>query len=97
VSTIRSESVSDSTERTPTYLLTDLLTNEESLSPTRDNNSSVTRTRTYGDESLADPIEDAPRPGWFTCRICVPNVHERGGMDAFYAHYLATHYLEVKP
>ena len=35
--------------RTPTYLLTDLRTNEESLSPTRDNPSSfVTRTRAYG-------------------------------------------------
>ena len=36
------------------------------------------------------------RPGWWTCRICVPNVHERGGMDAFYRHWLATHYVEVK-
>ena len=37
------------------------------------------------------------RPGWWTCRICVPNVRERGGMDAFMAHYLAAHYREVTP
>ena len=44
------------------------------------------------------PPQDAfkvARPGWWTCRIC--GVHERGGMDAFMAHYLATHYVEVKP
>ena len=52
---IRSESVSDSTERTPTYLLTYLRTNEESYSPTRDNpDCFVTRAPAYGDVSLAD-------------------------------------------
>jgi len=40
-------------------------------------------------------MTDTPRPGWWTCRIC--GVRERGGMDAFYRHWLATHYIEVKP
>jgi hypothetical protein len=40
-------------------------------------------------------MNDTPRPGWWTCRVCVPNVHDRGGQSAFYAHYLATHWVEV--
>ena len=42
-------------ERTPTNERTNGRTNEESFSPTRDHPSSfVTRTRAYGDVSLAD-------------------------------------------
>jgi hypothetical protein len=41
-------------DRTPTNERTNERTNEESYSPTRDNNSLVTRTRTYVDMSLAD-------------------------------------------
>jgi hypothetical protein len=40
-------------------------------------------------------MNDTTRPGWWTCHLC--GVHERGGMDAFMAHYIATHYVEVKP
>jgi hypothetical protein len=42
-------------------------------------------------------MNDTPRPGWWTCKVCAPNVRERGGMDEFYRHYLATHWVEVKP
>ena len=41
-------------------------------------------------------MNDTPRSGWWTCWLCQPNIRERGGMDAFYAHYLTTHYVEVK-
>jgi len=40
-------------------------------------------------------MTDTPRPGWWTCHIC--GVHERGGQAEFYAHWLATHWVEVKP
>ena len=40
-------------------------------------------------------MNDTPRPGWWTCKLCRPPVHDRGGQAAFYAHYLATHYREV--
>jgi hypothetical protein len=32
-----------------------------------------------------------PNPGTYTCRICQPNVKERGGWDAYYAHYNREH------
>lgn len=35
------------------------------------------------------------RPGWWTCRLCQPPVHERGGWAAWMAHYLREHYREV--
>ena len=38
----------------------------------------------------------APRPGWWTCRICIPNIRERGGWDAYYAHYNREHYQPPK-
>ena len=38
-----------------------------------------------------------PKPGWWTCRLCVPNIHERGGMADLQAHYLREHWREVKP
>jgi len=41
--------------------------------------------------------DTTPRPGWWTCFLCQPNVHDRGGQSAFYAHYLREHYVEVKP
>ena len=40
-------------------------------------------------------MTDTPRPGWWTCFLCQPNVHERGGQSAFMAHYLREHYREV--
>jgi len=43
-----------------------------------------------------DTFKGAKRPGWFTCMVCVPNVHDRGGQSAFYRHWLATHWVEVK-
>jgi len=71
-------------------------TNEESLSPTRDNPSSfVTRTRTYGfssDDSQDKPT--TPRPGWWTCHLCQPPVHDRGGQAAWMAHYMREHWVE---
>jgi len=30
--------------------------------------------------------------GWWTCKACVPNIHDRGGQAAFYAHYNREHY-----
>jgi len=42
-------------------------------------------------------MSDTPRPGWWTCFVCQPNTHDRGGQAAFMAHYLATHWVEVKP
>lgn len=69
-------------------------TYEESFSPTRDNpSSSVTRTPAYGFSS--DDSENT-RPGWWTCFLCQPNVHERGGMDALNAHYMREHYVAPK-
>ena len=38
-----------------------------------------------------------PKPGWWTCKICQPNVHDKGGQEAFMAHYNREHYREVKP
>jgi len=35
------------------------------------------------------------RPGWWTCKVCVPNVHDRGGQSAFYVHYNREHCREV--
>jgi hypothetical protein len=46
--------------------------------------------------STSTPQDAFKRPGWWTCYLCVPNVHERGGQSAFYTHYLATHWVEVK-
>jgi hypothetical protein len=83
-------------ERTPTNERTNGRTNEESLSPTRDNPSSfVTRTRTYGfssDDSQDKPT--TPRPGWWTCHLCQPPVHDRGGQAAWMAHYMREHWVE---
>ena len=41
-------------------------------------------------------MSDTPRPGWWTCKVCVPNVHERGGQAEFYRHWFAVHFVEVK-
>ena len=46
-----------------------------------------------------NPPQDAykrPKPGWWTCMICVPRVHERGGMADLEAHYNREHSREVK-
>ena len=32
-----------------------------------------------------------PKPGWFTCYLCKPPVHDRGGQAAFYAHWNRLH------
>lgn len=59
--------------------------------------SSVTRTRIYGfssDDSQDQPT--TPRPGWWTCHLCQPPVHDRGGQAAFYAHYNRVHGSEVE-
>jgi len=37
------------------------------------------------------------RPGWWTCHLCQPPVHDRGGQAAFYAHWNRLHSTEVKP
>lgn len=41
-----------------------------------------------------DAYKGFVRPGWFTCRVCIPNLHERGGQAAFYAHWLREHHTE---
>jgi len=83
-------------ERSPgadSYERTNERTNEESLLPTRDNpDCFVTRAPAYGFSPLADSTEETHRPGWFTCKVCVPNVHERGGQAEFYAHWMTEHY-----
>jgi len=42
-----------------------------------------------------DAFKGAARPGWWTCHIC--GARERGGMADWTAHYLAHHWVEVKP
>jgi len=37
-----------------------------------------------------------PDPGTWTCFICRPNVHDKGGQSAWMAHYCREHYREVK-
>ena len=37
-----------------------------------------------------------PDPGTWTCLICVPNVHDKGGQREFYSHFNPEHYREVK-
>jgi hypothetical protein len=65
-------------------------TNEESLSPTRDNPSSfVTRTRTYGFSS------DGSEPDRWHCMIC--DARGVGGHTALHAHYMLHHWHEVTP
>jgi len=47
-----------------------------------------------------NPPQDAfkvARPGWWTCHLCVPPVHDRGGQAAFYAHWNRLHSTEAKP
>jgi len=41
-------------------------------------------------------MSDTPRPGWWTCRICVPNIHDRGGQAAFYQHFNRLHLVTPK-
>ena len=64
-------------------------TDEESLSPTRDNNSSVTRTPAYRFSS------DGSEPDRWHCTIC--DARGRGGHTALHAHYMLHHWHEVKP
>lgn len=44
-----------------------------------------------------DAFKGAARPCWWTCKVCIPNVHDKGGQSAFYAHYLREHYSEDTP
>ena len=48
-----------------------------------------------------DAFKGATRPGWWTCFLCSPPVHDQGGQSAWMAHYLrkhwTEHYREVKP
>ena len=37
-----------------------------------------------------------PKQGSWTCFVCVPNVHDRGGQVAFYAHWNRLHSTEAK-
>lgn len=46
--------------------------------------------------STTRPQDALRRPGWWTCRVCVPPTRERGGMADLQAHYLREHYREVK-
>lgn len=41
----------------------------------------------------------APRLGRWRCRVCVPNVVDAGGLDAFEAHYNRHHldWFDVAP
>ena len=41
-------------------------------------------------------MTDTPRPGWWTCYLCSPPVHDRGGQAAFYAHWNRVHGSEAK-
>jgi len=41
-------------------------------------------------------MNDTPRPGWWTCYLCSPPVHDRGGQAQWMAHYLREHCREVK-
>ena len=41
-------------------------------------------------------MSDTPRPGWWTCWLCKPPVHDRGGMKDWRAHYMREHWVEVK-
>jgi len=41
-------------------------------------------------------MTDTPRPGWWTCWLCKPPVHDRGGQAAFYAHWNRLHSTEGK-
>jgi len=43
-----------------------------------------------------DAFKGAPRPGWFTCRVCVPHVRERGGQAEFYRHFNKLHLVTPK-
>jgi len=36
-------------------------------------------------------MSDTPCPGWWTCYLCKPPVHDRGGQAAFYAHWNRLH------
>jgi len=47
-------------------------------------------------EAIDAAMSDTPRPGWWTCRICQPNIRERGGQAAFYAHWNRVHGSEAK-
>jgi len=37
-----------------------------------------------------------PKQGSWSCFLCQPPTHDRGGQSAFMAHYLREHYREVK-
>ena len=39
-------------------------------------------------------MNDTPRPGWWTCHLCKPPVHDRGGQAAWMAHYMREHWTE---
>lgn len=43
-----------------------------------------------------DAFKGAKRPGWWTCRVCTPAVHERGGQRDFYSHWNRVHGTEAK-
>ena len=43
-----------------------------------------------------DAYKGAARPGWWTCKICQPSIHDRGGQEAFMAHYNREHNREAK-
>jgi len=43
-----------------------------------------------------DAFRGAPRPGWWRCFLCDPNVEDRGGKTEWNAHYLRLHYTEPK-
>jgi hypothetical protein len=38
-----------------------------------------------------------PDPGTYTCHVCIPNVHDKGGQREWMAHYTREHYHEPKP
>jgi len=47
--------------------------------------------------SSSKPQDAFKRPGWWTCRVCIPNVHDRGGQAEFYRHWNRLHGTEAKP
>ena len=37
-----------------------------------------------------------PDPGTWTCFLCQPNIHDKGGQREWMAHYVRLHSREVK-
>jgi len=44
-----------------------------------------------------DPLDEhahEPRPGWWRCFLCDPNVEDRGGEPDWRSHYLRLHWID---